>query len=82
MIIIIINPCYRHPRSDWKNAFQPRTLRAASAYPLIVYPTHYTGEENYFSDTEDSPLAKVDLDQFENDIRAEFNRNDMSKEEL
>jgi len=46
----------RHPRSEWSEAFAPRNLKAASAYPLLVYPTHYTGEDNYISDTEDSPL--------------------------
>lgn len=27
-----------------------------SVEPLFVYPTHYTGEPNYFSDTEDSTV--------------------------
>ncbi|OQR67274.1 glycosyltransferase 25 family member-like [Tropilaelaps mercedesae] len=72
----------RHPQSGWKNAFQPRTLRAASAHPLLVYPTHYTGEENYFSDTEESPLVEELIDQSNSDIRADVMRGDSLKEEL
>ena len=28
-----------------------------SAEPLLVYPTHYTGEPGYVTDTEDSDIA-------------------------
>ncbi|XP_065312553.1 procollagen galactosyltransferase 1-like [Gordionus sp. m RMFG-2023] len=45
-----------HPEEDWKKHFPNRDLVAFSAYPLIVYPTHYTGDDLYFSDTEDSPV--------------------------
>ena len=31
-----------------------RDLKALSVHPLLVYPTHYTGEEGYISDTEDT----------------------------
>ncbi|GIY68694.1 procollagen galactosyltransferase 1 [Caerostris extrusa] len=47
----------RHPEETWKGYYPKRNLRAFSAQPLLVYPTHYTGEENYISDTEDSDLA-------------------------
>lgn len=46
----------QHPRKEWKEAFHPRDLVAVSAEPLLVEPTHYTGEANYFSDTENSTL--------------------------
>ncbi|TTJ69860.1 Procollagen galactosyltransferase 2 [Bagarius yarrelli] len=36
--------------------FEPRDLRAFSVEPLLVYPTHYTGEPGYFSDTETSTI--------------------------
>lgn len=36
--------------------FEPRDLRALSVEPLLVYPTHYTGEPGYFSDTETSTI--------------------------
>lgn len=50
----------KHPNSDWKDAFQDRTLNAFSAAPLLVFPTHYTGESGYISDTEDSvQISKV-----------------------
>ena len=48
----------KHSEHGWKDSFAPRTLRAASVHPLLVYPTHYTGEENYFSDTEHSELVE------------------------
>lgn len=36
--------------------FDPRDLRAFSVEPLLLYPTHYTGEPGYFSDTETSTI--------------------------
>ncbi|XP_076315609.1 procollagen galactosyltransferase 2 [Tachypleus tridentatus] len=44
----------RHPEESWKQYFAKRNLKAFSTNPLLVYPTHYTGEDNYISDTEDS----------------------------
>lgn len=43
-------PC----RSEYKAHFSPRDLRAFSVEPLLVYPTHYTGDDGYVSDTETS----------------------------
>ncbi len=43
-----------HPNSTWKLNFKTRNLIAWSVNPLLLYPTHYTGEEGYISDTEDS----------------------------
>ena len=41
---------------EWKynKHFKNRNLKAFSASPLLIYPTHYTGQENYFTDTEPS----------------------------
>lgn len=50
----------RHPRNDWKRWYPQRNLVALSAAPLLVYPTHYTGEDGYISDTEDSTLIVED----------------------
>ncbi|XP_040583666.1 glycosyltransferase 25 family member [Lepeophtheirus salmonis] len=50
----------RHPNQTWKNNFKNRNLKALSAHPLLVHPTHYTGDEGYISDTEDSMLIKKD----------------------
>lgn len=41
-------------RSEYKAHFSPRNLRAFSVEPLLVYPTHYTGDDGYVSDTETS----------------------------
>uniref|UniRef100_A0A182WR15 Glycosyl transferase family 25 domain-containing protein n=1 Tax=Anopheles minimus TaxID=112268 RepID=A0A182WR15_9DIPT len=43
-----------HPNDSWAGHFRDRTLNAWSAAPLLLYPTHYTGDEGYISDTEDS----------------------------
>ena len=44
-------------RKKWKAAFGPRDLLALSVDPFLVYPTHFTGEPNYISDTEDSVIV-------------------------
>ncbi len=36
-------------------------MQAYSASPLLVYPTQYTGEPGYFSDTEASKTIPEDL---------------------
>jgi len=46
----------KHPSEEWKKNFSPRDLVALSANPLLCYPTHYTGEANYISDTEESAI--------------------------
>ena len=46
-------------RDGWKAAFSPRDLVALSVQPLLIYPTHYTGEPGYITDTEDSDV--IDL---------------------
>jgi collagen beta-1,O-galactosyltransferase len=48
----------RHPNDQWKKAFPQRDLLAFSAYPLLIYPSHYTGETGYISDTENSDLLQ------------------------
>lgn len=50
----------RHPNKTWANAFPKRDLLAFSASPLLLYPTHYTGDYGYISDTEDSVIIKSD----------------------
>ncbi|KAK7094496.1 procollagen galactosyltransferase 1-like [Littorina saxatilis] len=50
----------RHPEKEWKLGYEPRDLLALSADPFLVYPTHYTGETNYISDTEDSVTMDAD----------------------
>lgn len=46
----------KHPRVNWKGHFPKRDLVAFSAAPLLIYPTHYTGENGYVSDTENSNI--------------------------
>lgn len=36
--------------------FKQRDLQAFSVEPLLLFPTHYTGEQGYFSDTETSTI--------------------------
>ncbi|XP_032123812.1 procollagen galactosyltransferase 1 [Sapajus apella] len=44
----------KHPVSEYKAHFSLRNLLAFSVEPLLVYPTHYTGDDGYVSDTETS----------------------------
>lgn len=46
----------KHSNDTWKNAFKTRNLVAWSAAPLILFPTRYTGDDGYVSDTEVSDL--------------------------
>ncbi|KDR07691.1 hypothetical protein L798_02745, partial [Zootermopsis nevadensis] len=48
----------KHPQDTWKGYYPQRDLVALSASPLLLYPTHYTGEKGYVSDTEDSTVMK------------------------
>ena len=41
-----------YSRADWVAHFPTRNLEAYSAHPLLVNPTHYVGDEGWFSDTE------------------------------
>jgi collagen beta-1,O-galactosyltransferase len=40
----------------WKMAYEKRDLNAFSVEPLLMYPTHYTNEAGYISDTERSSV--------------------------
>lgn len=44
------------PSVEYMSHFHPRDLRAFSVEPLLLYPTHYTGQPGYFSDTETSTI--------------------------
>ncbi|XP_051742076.1 procollagen galactosyltransferase 1 isoform X1 [Ctenopharyngodon idella] len=46
----------KHPVSEYMEQFETRDLKAFSAEPLLVFPTHYTGEPGYISDTETSTV--------------------------
>lgn len=42
--------------TEYMSHFEPRDLKAFSVEPLLIYPTHYTGEPGYISDTETSTI--------------------------
>ncbi|KZC04706.1 PREDICTED: glycosyltransferase 25 family member [Dufourea novaeangliae] len=46
-----------HPRTEWKVYYPKRNLIILSTNPLLIHPTHYTGEQGYISDTEDSKIV-------------------------
>ncbi|XP_067370636.1 procollagen galactosyltransferase 2 isoform X2 [Channa argus] len=46
----------KHPNTQYMSHFEPRDLKAFSVEPLLIYPTHYTGEPGYISDTETSTI--------------------------
>ncbi|XP_053953383.1 glycosyltransferase 25 family member [Anastrepha ludens] len=66
----------RHPNKTWSSHFPQRDLLAFSAAPLILFPTHYTGESGYISDTEDSEVtSEINVDsnvQLKSDRELEF----------
>ena len=43
----------RHPKDSWKSHYAKRDLVAYAVHPQFVFPTHYVGDQGYFSDTED-----------------------------
>ncbi|XP_059089933.1 glycosyltransferase 25 family member-like isoform X3 [Tigriopus californicus] len=53
----------KHPNNTWSHHFKIRDLRAFSVHPRFVHPTHYTGEEGYFSDTEATSTIAAKADQ-------------------
>lgn len=44
------------PREEYLAHFKQRDLITFSVEPLLLYPTHYTGEPGYSSDTETSTI--------------------------
>ncbi|XP_044295261.1 procollagen galactosyltransferase 2 isoform X2 [Varanus komodoensis] len=46
----------KHPVAAYMEHYEPRDLKAFSAEPLLIYPTHYTGQPGYLSDTETSTI--------------------------
>ncbi|XP_038230096.1 inactive glycosyltransferase 25 family member 3 isoform X2 [Dermochelys coriacea] len=46
----------KHPNEDYKQHFANRDLLVYSVHPLLVYPTHYTGDSKWLSDTETSTI--------------------------
>jgi collagen beta-1,O-galactosyltransferase len=52
----------RHPVQQWSSRFNSGKLKAFSAAPRLLYPSHYTGEKGYISDTEATPaIASFDV---------------------
>lgn len=45
-----------HPNENWKRYFSNRNLKAYAFQPAIITPTHYFGEPNYVSDTENTTI--------------------------
>lgn len=76
-------------QEEWKESFDNRNLNAYSVSPLFVYPTHYTGEPGYISDTEDSVTIISDESQTtvepeleDKGLGLEVGLNGLGKEEL
>lgn len=49
----------KHPRTDWMRYFSIAPINAWSVHPLLISPTHYVGDEQYISDTEQTDKIKV-----------------------
>ncbi|KAK1879243.1 Procollagen galactosyltransferase 2 [Dissostichus eleginoides] len=59
----------KHPKDEYLQYYEPRDLRAFSVEPLLLFPTHYTGEPGYFSDTETSSIWDDEA------VRTDWDRN-------
>ncbi|XP_053549831.1 procollagen galactosyltransferase 2 isoform X2 [Bombina bombina] len=46
----------KHPVEKYNEYYESRDLKAFSTEPLLIYPTHYTGQPGYVSDTETSTI--------------------------
>jgi len=46
----------KHPKEEYWKHFPVRNVKGFSADPMLIYPTHYTGQTNHYSDTETSVL--------------------------
>ena len=44
--------CIRCNRTDWADSYPVHNLLAYSAHPLLINPTHFAGDPEWFSDTE------------------------------
>nr|XP_055058827.1 procollagen galactosyltransferase 2 isoform X3 [Misgurnus anguillicaudatus] len=69
----------KHPKKEYMSYFKLRNLRAFSVEPLLLFPTHYTGEPGYFSDTETSTIwddETVATDWDRHHIRGDRSRGD------
>lgn len=82
-------PFFLSFQDEWKEGFDNRNLNAYSVSPLFVYPTHYTGEPGYISDTEDSVIIIDDESQTTTEpeledkgLGLEVGLNGLGKEEL
>ena len=52
----------QHPVKEWTQHFPNRNLKALSIDPLILSPSHYVGDQEYISDTEDSEKISLSAD--------------------
>ncbi|KAI5091263.1 procollagen galactosyltransferase 1 precursor [Silurus meridionalis] len=46
----------KHPEEVYMSHYEVRDLLAFSTEPLLIFPTHYTGDPGYISDTETSTV--------------------------
>ncbi|CAM4595492.1 unnamed protein product [Leuciscus chuanchicus] len=69
----------KHPKEEYMSHFKPRHLKAFSVEPLLLFPTHYTGESGYLSDTETSTIwndETVDTDWDRHHVRGDRSRGE------
>ncbi|GAA6222576.1 procollagen galactosyltransferase 2-like [Lates japonicus] len=72
----------KHPRDEYMQYFEQRDLRAFSVEPLLLFPTHYTGEPGYFSDTETSTIWDDEAVETDWDSDGTKHRREQETEEL
>ena len=60
--------------------FSPRNLIGLSTEPLLMYPTHYVGDNGYISDTEDTlSFQGESVDKYRKEKELEIEREKAEK---
>ncbi|KAG7227142.1 hypothetical protein INR49_013940 [Caranx melampygus] len=74
--------CSTSTPNEYMQHFEQRDLRAFSVEPLLLFPTHYTGEPGYFSDTETSTIWDDEAVETDWDREAAKHRQERETEEF
>ncbi|KAK2822138.1 hypothetical protein Q5P01_022203 [Channa striata] len=72
----------KHPKDEYMQYFEQRDLKTFSVEPLLLFPTHYTGEPGYFSDTETSSIWDDEAVETDWDRNGAKHRREQEAEEI
>lgn len=64
----------------WSSFYPKRDVLALAVYPSLINPTHYTGEPSHVSDTEETPIIKIDEQENNQDLEIDTANGEILKE--